>query len=112
MEQLFSGFKMLTAKQTNLLVALSAPVGPGTVKLSYIRADLKGNVGTTQIGANDANQFGVGYVYDLSKRTALYGTYARISNKGAATFVVPGGAAVTSGGRQSSGIEFGLRHAF
>lgn len=105
-------FKVISAKQTNLMVGLVAPLGPGDLKLSYNRADLKGTVGTANIGANDANQFGAGYVYNLSKRSVLYGTYSRITNKGAATFVVPGGAAVLLGGKSSSGIEFGLRHTF
>ena len=105
-------FKIVNARQTNLLVGLVAPIGPGDLKLSYNRADLKGSVGTINIGANDGSQFGVGYVYNLSKRSALYGTYSRITNKAAATFVVPGGATGLLGGKSSSGIEFGLRHTF
>ncbi len=64
--------------------------------------------------ADDANQIAVGYVYNLSKRTALYGTASRIKNKGAADFRVgntsnaPGSAA----GGTSSGVEAGLRHSF
>ena len=105
-------FKILNAKQTNLLVGLVVPLGPGDLKLSYNRADLKGSVGSTNIGSNDGSQFGAGYVYNLSKRTVLYGTYSRITNKAAATFVVPGGATGLLGGKSSSGIEFGLRHTF
>ncbi len=105
-------FKIINAKQTNVLLGLTAPLGAGDLKLSYNRADLKGSVGTNNIGANDGNQFGAGYVYNLSKRSAIYGTYSRITNKAAATFVVPGGAPGLLGGRSSSGIELGLRHTF
>ena len=63
--------------------------------------------------ANDAHLLGAGYVYSLSKRTALYAHVARIDNKGAATFAIPGGVAVSGdpaapnffGGRKSTGYE-------
>jgi predicted porin len=73
---------------------------------------MKGSVGTTVIDSNDAQQIAVGYVHNLSKRSALYGTYSRISNKAAANFVVPGGASGLAGGRSSTGIEIGIRHTF
>jgi predicted porin len=60
---------------------------------------------------DDARQFGIGYVHNLSKRTALYGTYARLMNSGQARYVVSGGVAPAAGQR-SSGWEFGVRHAF
>jgi predicted porin len=61
--------------------------------------------------ANDGKQLAIGYVYDLSKRTALYTTYARIDNKGSASFAVATPPALPAG-RDSSGYEFGLRHRF
>jgi predicted porin len=60
---------------------------------------------------DDARQIGVGYVHNLSKRTALYGTYARISNRGEARYTVSGGTAPV-GGHSSSGWELGVRHTF
>jgi predicted porin len=109
----FREFKYAQAKQTNLLVSAIVPVGPsGEVKASVNRVNLSGRVGTTAIDANDATQFGLGYVHNLSKRTALYATAARIDNKGAATFVVPGGPAGIAGGKTSSGFEAGVRHTF
>jgi predicted porin len=50
-------------------------------------------------------------VYNLSKRTAVYGTYARINNAGQAVYVVSGGPAPAPGSH-SSGMELGLRHLF
>lgn len=63
---------------------------------------------------NDANQWAVGYVHDLSKRTALYANYSVVDNKGTGTRFVVGGAGnnVTTSGGSSTGIEFGIRHAF
>jgi predicted porin len=64
--------------------------------------------------AAQARQLAVGYQHDLSKRTALYATYAQIKNKDAnAAFVVNGAPAATAGLLQkSSGYEFGIRHNF
>ena len=75
------------------------PVGrAASSRPRFKRVDLSGRVGTAVIDANDATQFGLGYVHSLSRRTALYATVARIDNKGAATFVVPGGPAGIAGG--------------
>lgn len=61
--------------------------------------------------ANDADQLAIGYVHDLSKRTALYATWSEIDNKGAGTrFNV--GLGPTSLGGNSSGFDLGLRHSF
>ncbi|MCR5885275.1 porin [Rhizobacter sp. J219] len=105
-------FKYGNAKQSNLLVGATVPVGAGEVKASFNRANLQGRVGATVIDANDASQIGLGYVHALSKRTALYTTASRISNKGAASFAIPGGPAGLAGGRDSTGFEAGLRHNF
>lgn len=106
-------FKYSQAKQVNLLIGAIVPVGPsGELKASLNRANLKGRVGTASIDANDATQYGLGYVHSLSKRTALYATYSRVDNKGASTFVIPGGPAGIAGGMVSSGYEAGLRHTF
>lgn len=105
-------FKQAGAKQTNLLLGAIVPVGKGEIKVSWNRVDLAGTVGTTAVGANDASQIGVGYVHHLSKRSALYATAARIGNKGAAAYAVPGGAAGLAGGGSSTGFEAGLRHTF
>lgn len=105
-------FKQASARQRNTLVAVVVPVGVGEFKLSWNSANLSGQVGTAAIDANDARQLGLGYVHTLSRRTALYASYARIHNQGAATFVVPGGPAGPAGGAGSSGYELGMRHSF
>lgn len=94
-------------KFQSYLLGLTAPVGPGTVRLSYNHVDQKNS-------DNDANKLAVGYVYDLSKRTALYGSYAHVNNKGAATFgATPGGLTfATPAGKNVNGYEFGVRHSF
>ncbi len=105
-------FKQNAAKQSNLMLAATYGFGATELKASFIQADLSGRVGATVIDANDADQLGLGAVYNLSKRTALYATLARINNDGAATFSVPGGPAGLAGGRSSTGYEAGVRHNF
>lgn len=100
------------ASQTHLLLGLWWPVAGGEVKASWQRADLGGKVGSTAVQANDATQWGLGYVYNLSRRSALYASYARVSNAGTATFAVPGGASGMTPGGTSTGYEVGMRHTF
>ena len=94
-------------KYQSYLLGLTAPVGPGTVRVSFNDVDLKNS-------ADDAQKFAIGYVYDLSKRTAIYGTYAHVKNKGAAAFgAAPGGLTFTTpAGQNVNGYEFGIRHSF
>ncbi len=105
-------FEQASAKQTNTMVGAVYTLAQNEFKVSVLKADMAGRVGSTAIDANDATQLGLGYVYNLSKRSALYAHHSRISNDGAATFVVPGGPAGIAGGKTSRGYELGLRHTF
>jgi len=92
----------------HLMVGVVAPVGPGNIKASYTRSDYN-----PAAGNGDANQIAIGYDYSLSKRTAVYGTYSRVTNKnGGSSFgLTPNAAAQVANGK-STGIEFGVRHSF
>ncbi len=58
-----------------------------------------------------ADQFAIGYVYGLSKRTSVYGTYAYIKNKdGANLYNLGAGGLKTNGSQQ--GVQVGVSHAF
>ena len=100
-------------RTVNSLLGAVLPAGPGTVKLSHVRVRQNG------IGS-DANLIGAGYVYALSRRTALYVHAARLSNKGSGTFAIPGGPPVSAnqtasnyfGGGSARGYELGIRHDF
>ena len=88
------------------------PVGLGQIKAAYTHANASGTNATgVSVDANDANQFALGYIYNLSKRTAVYGTAAYVKNKGAATFAVASAPTMVAGGK-STGAEVGLRHSF
>ena len=60
------------------------PVGAaGQLRVGYTHANASGtNAAGASVDANDANQFALGYVHNLSKRTALYGTAAYVKNEG------------------------------
>lgn len=105
-------FKQNASKQTNVLGAVIVPVGTSEIRLSYVEADFSGRVGSTVIDANGVSQIGLGYVYNLSRRTAVYATASRVDNDGALALAVPGGPAGLGAGRTSTGYEAGVRHSF
>lgn len=95
-------------KITAIQLGLTAPVGPGEFRTSFGRYD-------TSNGNADWSKFSIGYGYNLSKRTQLYGTFARLSNKdgaqksiGVQGLTAPG----TTLGGNSTGYELGIRHSF
>jgi len=98
-----------TRKATVYLLGAIVPVGAGEIRAAYLSRDSSGG-GTDR---NDAKQLTVGYLHNLSKRTALYANAGQLRNRGAANFVQSGGPAVGSlTGFRSTGVEVGLRHHF
>jgi predicted porin len=94
-----------------LTAALTWSLGQGRLQTSY--TDSKANTAAEAIaGVGDSKLFALGYIYDLSKRTALYTTFAQIDNKGGAKYTVSGSPSATAGGQKSSGFDVGLRHSF
>lgn len=96
-------------KATVYLLGAFVPVGVGEIHVAYLHRDSSGG-GTD---ANDAKQFTLGYLHNLSKRTALYANAGRLTNSGAANFVQSGGPAIGAAtGFTNTGYEVGLRHFF
>lgn len=90
-------------------IGASAQVTPnGTVRATYTRRD-----GKTPAN-NDATHFMVGYEHTLSKRTALYANYARMTNKGNLNLRLGGFANTGAAGNFSDprGLQLGIRHTF
>ncbi len=84
-------------------VGALVPVAPaGTVRVSFSSSDNGAGAKT--------DKFSLGYVYDMSKRTALYGTFASLSNSGGAAQALNGAATPANG--SSTGFDLGVRHAF
>lgn len=106
-------FRFSAAKLEQTMLHLSAPLGPGQVRFSYIKANQISPNATTD--ANDSSLLGLGYVYNLSKSTMIYTNVAKISNENKAVFTVAGGMPVTAanfGGQSSTGYEVGIQHKF
>ncbi|EPD41074.1 hypothetical protein HMPREF9701_02106 [Delftia acidovorans CCUG 274B] len=101
-------------KTRDLSIGLAVPVGNGRVNLGYTFANRSGGpAGSGYANGDDSTRLAIGYVHTLSKRTALYSTYGRVNNKGAArTSVLYTTPAAMRGGENSSGLEFGIRHNF
>jgi predicted porin len=99
------------AQQRDWLLGANIPVGAGNIRASYINSRVSGIV-----GLGTSTQWALGYVHNLSRRTALYVTYATINNSGNATNGATHNNGVnantTGGGRRSSGYDIGLRHSF
>jgi len=83
------------------LVGGSVPMGPGYFRASYSRSD------------NDTantNQLALGYVYNFSKLTQMYATWATVRNDGGASQALNG--SVTSVNGSSNGLDVGLSKKF
>lgn len=98
-------------KGNSYMLGVAAPVGAvGVVKASYNRYEREVDAAGTEL---KADHFSLGYEHNLSKRTALYGTYSYLKNKeGAAPGNLSlGGIPVDEDGKQH-GIQLGVRHSF
>jgi len=91
-------------KQQLALIGGAIPFGAHTIKASYTQS--------TGDAAREATQFAAGYQYDLSKRTAVYATFSRVANEAGSKYTAGGGGSALTAGRDSTGIEAGVRHSF
>jgi predicted porin len=105
-------FRQNQAKQRLLMLGAVATFGQHELRASWVKADMSGRVGATNVDSTQADQWGLGYVYHLSKRTAMYATMARVGNEGPARYVISDGPAGMAAGGTSRGYEAGVRHRF
>lgn len=127
---LYDQHKFKGLKYTTTAISASVPMGQGEFRASYAKGNASGSgslavlngtvvpFGTagaltlnTNTAANDSTLFGVEYIYNLSKRTALYTQYGRLKNSGMAASTVGAGPANVAGGT-STGYGAGVRHMF
>lgn len=85
-------------------------VGASTFKAQYVQSKLQGS------GDGKTQALGVGYQYDLSKRTALYSSLTRFKNEGVgyaarSAAAVPAGLTATGQGNITEFVS-GIRHSF
>lgn len=102
--------KYLSRKQDIWTVSATAPLGQGQLWGSYTSAKTTGEVGFATVGT--PKLFALGYVYNLSKRTALYTSFAQLKNDGTTRFALGGSPAATGNGQKSTGYDVGIRHSF
>jgi predicted porin len=125
----FNPFGTTNPGFNGVLIGATIPVsGYDLIRVSYSAVRYNNTstnvLGTTAnfFGFNDqpeADKFAIGYVYNFSKRTAVYATVAYLSNKNGAGLTVGGPAYFTApiGGfapvpDKSYGYDLGLRHSF
>ena len=89
------------ASSRDLVLGLCATFGPHSFAGSVVEH-------MDRSPANqDARQYGIAYLYSLSKRTDLYAAYARINGKNGAPFTVGN---ATDDGKGNRAFNLGLRH--
>jgi predicted porin len=101
-----AGISGVNAKADLWQVGAVVALGQGELHAAYDQIK-----GKNDIDGMEARQIAVGYVYNLSKRTALYGTFSDLKNEGGTSFAVAGNPAAAVN-EKSRGMEVGLRHSF
>ncbi|MEJ8851296.1 porin [Variovorax rhizosphaerae] len=114
------------------LIGVTVPVGPGQFRATYakVKFDTGAEVAPLSVGSTDmdasSQKLALGYVYNLSKRTAFYATVAKVQIKdgqnnpvvmgsttgGGLTYLSTGAGVQGYAPRSSMGYDFGFRHAF
>ncbi len=104
-----------TSDRTAWTIPISYTTGAHNFYAHYTKADDD----DIMAGATDAKMFAVAYVYDLSKRTSVGVTYAKLDNSAQAnySFFTNTGSLGSTGSAQLAGedatlIAFTVRHAF
>ncbi|MDM0018999.1 porin [Variovorax saccharolyticus] len=111
------------------MIGMTVPVGAGMFKASVARVNFDNDLGAVPPGTPSrdasASKLALGYVHNLSKRTALYATVAHVRVKdgqnnpaimgvaaGSLAYITAGAAATGLAPKSSTGYDFGLRHSF
>ncbi|WP_447746810.1 porin [Variovorax boronicumulans] len=124
-----NGALHLSDRYDGLMAGVNVPLGAGVVRASYARVRFVNGLGLPD-GNSSVNKLALGYVHNLSKRTALYASVARIhiangrnnpTVMGVTPLVLslpaifPQPAYATTGGMQphrALGYDVGIRMAF
>jgi predicted porin len=88
-------------------VSLSYALGATDLKASVAQSERKSAAG---VANGTTRRYGVGAVHNLSKRTALYTSLAKLANSNGAGMVLNG--ATTAANQGSTGLDVGLKHTF
>ena len=100
-------------KDSMFSVSALVPLGQGEIHVGY-DTDKRTNTVTTKV-----DQLKAGYVYNLSKRSAVYSTVSMLKNKNGTRLAIGGGnaygsdpTATVGASPKSTGFEVGVRHIF
>jgi len=97
-----------TAEGRGWLIGGLVPMGTGEIRASFSQYCVDNGTAEPR-----SRKMALGYVHNLSKRTAVYTTYARVRNSnGATSSAVPGAAPGPAANASSSAFDFGVRHSF
>jgi predicted porin len=103
----------LGTKHTFWSVGGTIPVGAGYIPISF------GQIKVDNAAGWKGRQLAAGYVHNLSKRTAAYGTISRITNKNGGNFTFAGGngssagfAGTAAAAGSGTGVDIGIKHSF
>jgi predicted porin len=94
-----------SATGTGYLLGVNVPVGAGEIRAAYSTYKVE-IAGKSPYG----NKLSLGYIHNLSKRTAMYAMLAHVNNRNGASQALNG--AVTGVNAGSTGYDFGIRHTF
>jgi predicted porin len=92
------------ARGRGAVIGANVPVGPHEIRGSYSYYE------RNTPGDPKAQKLALGYVHNLSKRTAVYATVARVRNSGGSSVSLNG--AVTAPNASSTGFDLGVSHTF
>ena len=106
-----------TAKETKYSISTVIPFGQSEVHVGYDRSKYSSDAACPAVFnpltcSSVVQQYAATYQYNLSKRTAMYGTASILDNKNPTTNSLPGGFATPTPGGKSKGFEVGVRHVF
>ncbi|HEX7690028.1 MAG TPA: porin [Burkholderiaceae bacterium] len=82
---------------------VTVPLAGGSLLASVVHENDK------TVANKDATQYGVGYLYPLSKRTSVYTAFGKINNQHGATFTVGN---ATAAGTGNKAFDLGVVHNF
>ena len=98
-------------------VGANVSIGQGEIRATYQRSDVGGGTVVGLRDQDDARLYAVGYIHNLSKRTAFYADLGRLQNRGRSQLTIPGGTLAGSNfgtvdNRDSTALALGVRHSF
>jgi predicted porin len=98
-----TGIGLNSNNSMSIMGGATVPLGGGNLMASYVHFNDR------TAADKDATQFGIGYNYPLSKRTAIYTAFARIKDSNGAQFTVGNATEVGSGNKA---FNLGVVHNF